>query len=321
MASPKTITFFILEGFQSLDLFGPLEAYAAAHELSGCAYRWQVASFNEEPVKTESGIEVLPTVSVQNVMAPGTVIFVGGFGPRTIALSEAQCNQLISLCVSSNRIASICTGSFLAAALGVLDSKSVATHWRHADEMTSRFPSVNVDPDRLFIKDGAVWSSAGVTAGIDMALAMITEDYGLTVSASVARQLVVYLRRKGNQAQFSEPLIAQSYQTGRLSHVMTWIVDNLNTEINVRVLAREAGMSQRNFSRVFRERLGISPAQYVEHMRLDKARTLLDSDVSSIHHVASAVGFSNSDSFRRAFERRFAISPKSYRARFGNIGV
>jgi len=175
---------------------------------------------------------------------------------------------------------------------------------------------LTVDSNALFVKDGKYWSSAGITAGIDMALAMIAEDCGTAVSASVARQLVVYIRRPGNQAQFSEPLIAQSGSVSRFSDVLIWVAENLDKSIDVEKLAKVAGMSGRHFARLFRQETGNTPARYVEQIRLDHARTLLGEGNGRIHQIALSVGFKNADSFRRAFERRFDVSPTIYREQF-----
>lgn len=320
MTSPHLLTFFVFDGIQALDLFGPLEAFAAAQELNGDCYKWQIASFDKRPIATESGTAILPDIDVAEVMQTDTVIFPGGSGARGLALHDSQLQLLLRIANNAQRIAAVCTGSFIAAKLGIADNYRLATHWRHSDELSSEFRSVQVDNNALFVKDDKIWSSAGITAGIDMALAMIAEDHGSVLSTSVARQLVVYARRPGNQTQFSEPLKAQTGATGRLSDVLIWIADNLSNPMNVEKLAGKAKMSPRHFARQFKSSIGVSPGQYVEHLRLDKARMLLGEGNALVHQIALAVGFSNPDSFRRAFERRFAVSPTQYRQQFGVSG-
>ncbi len=320
MTNQHLLTFFAFDGFQSLDLFGPLEAFAAAQELKGECYQWQIAGFDNQPLRTESGTIILPDIDIADVAQTGTLIFPGGSGARSIVLDQSQQELLRRVASKAQRIAAVCTGSFIVAQLGIANNRRVATHWRHGDELSRKYGSLKVDKNALFVKEENLWSSAGITAGIDMALAMIAEDHGSVLSTSVARQLVVYARRPGNQRQFSEPLIAQIGATGRLSDVLVWIVDNLNDHIDVEKLATKAGMSSRHFARLFKKSIGTTPAQYVEHLRLDKARMLLVEGSGLVHQIALAVGFSNPDSFRRAFERCFAVSPTLYRQQFGVSG-
>lgn len=320
MTNSHLVTFFAFDGIQALDLFGPLEAFASAQELKGECYNWQIASFNKQPIETESGTTILPDIDVLDVAQSGTLVLPGGIGARRIKFNKPQCERLRSVAENAERIAAVCTGSFIAAKLGIADDRSVATHWRHGDELASKFGSIQVDNNALFVKDGKLWSSAGITAGIDMVLAMIAEDHGSVLSTSVARQLVVYARRPGNQTQFSEPLVAETGATGRLSDVLVWIADNLSNQMSVEQLATKAGMSPRHFARQFKNSIGTTPAQYIEHLRLDKARMLLGEGRGLVHQIATAVGFSNPDSFRRAFERRFAVSPTLYRQQFGVPG-
>ena len=313
------VTFIVMDDIQVLDLFGPLEAFAAANELSSSQYHWQIAAPDSSACKTESGTKILPDQKWRSVLKTDTLIFVGGKGPRTAEFSKSDRSHLRNLAKGAARVASVCTGTFVMARLGLIEAKKVTTHWRYTVELQEKFPHLTVDSNALFVKDGNYWSSAGITAGIDMALAMITEDCGAAISASVARQLVVYLRRPGNQAQFSEPLIAQSGSVGRFSDVLAWVAENLDRSINVETLANVAGMSSRHFARLFRQETGKTPAQYVEQMRLDHARTLLGEGNGRIHKIALSVGFKNPDSFRRAFERRFALSPTIYREQFSSM--
>ncbi len=316
MADTRRIVFFIVDGFQPLDLFGPLEAFAAANDLSCPRYELQIAGFTAGPALTETGTKVVVDVPIDTIATLDTLVLVGGTGPRQLTLNGAQKAELRRLSTAARRTAAVCTGSFILAQLGLADGCRVTTHWRHAAELAQLHGSLTVDPGAIFTRDGPIWSSAGITAGIDMALAMIAEDAGPAASAGVARQLVVYMRRPGNQMQFSESLLAQSGTTGRLADVIAWIADNLASPIDVESLAARASMSPRQFARVFRKATGASPAQFVERLRVDQARALLAESQVRISDVAAAVGFRNVDTFRRAFERRLAISPSTYRAQF-----
>lgn len=316
MERNRRIVFFIVDGFQPLDLFGPLEAFAAASALADRAYGLTVAAPCAGTVTTESRVGVLANTAIDEAGPCDTLLIVGGAGPREYRPSPGEKRALDALARSSRRVGSICTGAFLLCELGLGRSRRVATHWRHAEELRSRACGADVDAGALFVKDGTVWTSAGITAGIDMALAMIAEDAGPAVSAAVARQLVVYLRRPGDQAQFSEPLEAQAGDAGRLAAVIDWAVDHLDECVSVETLAERASMSPRHFGRLFRANMASTPARFIERLRLDRARAMLGDGNARISMVAAAVGFDNPDSFRRAFERRFAVSPSEYRARF-----
>jgi transcriptional regulator GlxA family with amidase domain len=199
---------------------------------------------------------------------------------------------------------------------GLLDGRRVTTHWRFADDVAARFPALKVDRNALFIRDGAFYTSAGITAGIDLALALIEEDHGAHIALSVARELVVYLKRPGGQEQYSEPLQFQVQSSDRLSDLIPWISSHLRRDLSVEILARRANLCVRHFSRRFRKVFGLPPAEFVQNVRLDEARQRLSSRNNSVRIIADSVGFSSADSFRRAFERRFGVSPTTYRGRF-----
>jgi len=313
----QKIIFLITDDFQPLDLFGPLEAFSTAKAVSFCDYEWAVASFSLEPVMSESGIKIMPDIRLCDVRDCDTLVLCGGQGARTTDLEKNQITLLRQVSEKCSRIVSICTGAFIMSQIGLTEGRRVATHWRYSDELAEHYPTAQVDPDALFVKDGKFWSSAGVTAGIDLALALIAEDYGNAISAAVARQLVVYMRRTGDQAQFSEPLFAQSNTSERLAPLLEWMTNNLSKPLSVQDLAERANISPRQFSRIFQKNLKLSPARYVEYLRLDKARLMLLQEKSRIDEVAKAVGFSNPDSFRRAFERRFSVAPTLYQKQFG----
>lgn len=316
MTQSRHIVFFIADGINTVDLFGPLEAFAAAAEMLPGSYSWQLAGPAAAAIRSATGVIIQPDCAIGDAKKADTLIIPGGAGPRTLIPSPDLAGDIRKAGEKARRVASVCTGTFLLARSGLAGDNRVTTHWSHVAGFRNQFPEIPLDPDPLFIQDGKVWSSAGVTAGIDMAMAMIADDVGATIAAAVARELVVYLRRPGNQAQYSEPLHAQSLDAGRLSGVIAWIAENLSATLDIETLAERAGMSPRHFTRVFRQSLGISPAQYVERMRLDEARMMLGSGHGRISQVAAAVGFANPDSFRRAFERQFGIAPSVWRDRF-----
>jgi transcriptional regulator GlxA family with amidase domain len=214
------------------------------------------------------------------------------------------------------RIASVCTGIYGLAPTGLLDGRRVTTHWRFADDVIARFPALKLDRNALFIRDGAFYTSAGITAGIDLAMALIEEDHGVQIALSVARELVVYLKRPGGQEQYSEPLQFQVQSSDRLADLIPWIRSHLRQDLSVEILAARANLCVRHFSRRFRKVFGLPPAEFVQNVRLDEARQRLSSRNNSVRMIADSVGFTSADSFRRAFERRFGISPTAYRGRF-----
>jgi transcriptional regulator GlxA family with amidase domain len=216
----------------------------------------------------------------------------------------------------SRRHGSVCTGAFFLGAAGLLDGLNVTTHWRHAAEPAERFPAAKVTSDHIFVQDGSLWTSAGVTSGIDLALKLVEDDHGRDLALSVARRLVVFLKRPGGQSQFSAHLAAQIATEGRIQVVQHWILDHLPLELTAKTLASRAGMSLRNFERVFQREAGMTPADFVEVARVDSARRLLEDTDKPLQRVASISGFVNPDTMRRAFLRRIGISPSEYRERF-----
>jgi transcriptional regulator GlxA family with amidase domain len=248
-------------------------------------------------------------------LRPDTLIIPGGRGARTLQLSGLQRKLLVGLARRSRRLVSVCTGAFLAAEL-TEGSHRIATHWKYADELRARFPSLQVDADVLYVHDGNLWSSAGVTAAIDLALKLIAEDLGERVSIACARQLVVHYRRAGDQAQFSEPLQLQQRTAGKFGDLLTWMLANPQSDHSVAALSERASTSPRHLTRRFMQAFGEPPARFAERLRLDHARTLLMQGLR-IEAISRAVGFRSADAFRRAFERRFSVSPSTYCQRFG----
>jgi transcriptional regulator GlxA family with amidase domain len=214
------------------------------------------------------------------------------------------------------RVASICTGAFVLAAAGLLDGRRATTHWASCRSLAERHPRVEVDPDPIFVRDGDVWTSAGVTAGLDLALALVEEDLGRRVALEVARWLVVFLQRPGGQSQFSAPLVAQAAQRRPLRDLQAWVAEHLGEDLTVARLAERVAMSERTFSRAFRRETGITPAVWVEGLRVERARMALEDSDAGVHVVARACGFGSVETLRRAFHRRLGVGPAAYRSRF-----
>lgn len=312
------IVFLALDDFQSLDLFGPLEVFATSRNLMSCPYECRIASFSYDPVRSVAGTRILPDITLTKKTPVDTLVLCGGRGPRTTTLSTRQKSVLDHLCGKATRVVSICTGAFLLAQLDVTSGKRVATHWQNTDELTRIHPDLEVEDNALFVQDGKVWSTAGVTAGIDLALALVGKDHGPTIAASVAQYLVVYMRRPGGQAQFSKPLSIQAGDSGRIAPLLDWLSDNLASPLHVNDMAERLGLSPRQFNRIFQRTIGMPPAKFLEQMRLDRARILLSEQKSRIDDVAKLVGYRSTDSFRRAFERKFLVAPSHYQQQFSS---
>jgi len=308
----------------ALDLVGPLDVFATANDLieakftgrSRPAYELVVLGLSKRAFAAESGVTFLPQVSLAKAPALDTLIVPGGCGLRepgplrTVSLWLRQHQRGI------RRIASVCTGIYALAEAGLLDGCTATTHWRHAEVFAARYPAVEIDADAIFIKQGRLYTSAGITAGIDLALALVEEDHGPTLSLAVARELVVYLKRAGGQRQFSERLSFQAATGGRLAELCAWMIEHLADDLTIERLAERIGISARQLGRRFKLTLGMPPAAYVERLRTEEAAQRLLAGEASIEQIAEAVGFRSADVFRRAFERRFGIAPAQFRARF-----
>jgi transcriptional regulator GlxA family with amidase domain len=244
-----------------------------------------------------------------------TLVVAGGPGARTAVDDAALLDWVARASRKAKRTTSVCTGAYLLAAAGLLDNRRATTHWAYCDGLAA-YDKVDVDPDPVFIHDGDVWTSAGVTAGMDLALALVEEDLGPDVALAVARLLVVFLKRPGGQSQFSGALAAQQATRPALRELQGWISGHLDEDLSVPALARRASMSERSFTRAFRREVGQTPAAYVEALRVEHARTLLEDGAGSLDAVARSAGFASAEVLRRAFHRRVGVSPADYRARF-----
>jgi transcriptional regulator GlxA family with amidase domain len=245
-----------------------------------------------------------------------TLVVAGGAGARAAIEDAAVVDWIARASRRARRTVSVCTGAYLLAAAGLLDGRRATTHWQFCDDFAARFPAVEIDPDPVFIREDNVWTSAGVTAGMDLSLALVEQDLGAEVALAVARLLVVFLKRPGGQAQFSGALSAQQASIPALRELQAWIAGHLTEDLSVPALAARADMTERSFARAFRREVGQTPAAYVEALRIERARALLEDGAPSLETVAHQTGFNSPEVLRRAFQRRVGVSPAAYRERF-----
>lgn len=309
------------DGVMALDLVGPIDAFSSAvvEEADGGArpgYEILVIGLTPKPFVSESGIIFQPHVTLKNAPALDTLLIPGGRGLRIPKTQAAVAEWVQARAGTFRRIATVCTGIYGLAPTGLLDGRTVTTHWRFARDLGQRFPRLNIDANALFCKDGPFYTGAGITSGIDLSLALIEEDYGPSVALAVARELVVYVKRSGGQEQYSEPLKFQTRSKDRFGDLAAWMLGHLEQDLSVETLAQRARLCPRHFSRRFKDAFGAPPARFVEDLRLGAARDRLCLADQSIASVARSVGFASPDAFRRAFERRFGINPSSFRHRF-----
>jgi transcriptional regulator GlxA family with amidase domain len=321
MAPPKRIGFLGFPQLTALDLVGPMESFATVLVGDGIprsGYEVLIIGVQGQTFESESGITIKAHRTLETAPPLDTVMIPGGAGLRERKINAKVCKWICDRADQIRRIASVCTGIYGLAPTGLLDGRKVTTHWRFAEDVARRFPKLQVVPNALFLKDGRFYTSAGITAGIDLALAMIEEDYGSTIALKVARDLVMYLKRPGGQEQYSAPLQFQTLSIGPFERLVPWMLEHLNDDLSVDALAQHASLSPRQFTRRFKQVFGRTPASFVGTLRLDEARSRLGTPEHSIETVANSVGFKSADVFRRAFERRFLITPRAYRGRFEN---
>ncbi|MET4637217.1 GlxA family transcriptional regulator [Mycetocola sp. 2940] len=303
---------------QILDVSGPMEVFSTASRfLPIPLYRTQVVSARGGAVLSTSGMEFM-TTAIADIVGPiDTLVVAGGRDIHEASQDEHLVNHIGRLAANSRRVTSVCSGAFLLAAAGLLDGRRATTHWADCELLASDYPLVAVEPDAIYVHDAHVWTSAGVTAGIDLALALVADDHGRRAAVDVARQLVVYLRRSGGQAQFSAVLAAQSSDHEPVRDVLTWLTDNLTADLSIPALAMRANLSDRQFSRVFKAEVGITPAEHVEAVRLEAACRLLETTSKSMEQIATVCGFGVPETMNRAFRRRLNTTPSEHRQHFG----
>jgi transcriptional regulator GlxA family with amidase domain len=319
---PRRVVILAFPGVQPLDVIGPSEVFAGADTLAGGGeYTVEVVAKDSGPIATRgTGYSLLPKMTTASCRGPiDTLVVGGGVGVRAAEDDQALIRWIRSAARRSRRVTSVCSGSFLLARAGLLEGKTVTTHWASTAELARRHPELTVDPKPIFVRDGNVWTSAGVTSGMDLSLALVDEDLGREIAIEVARWLVLFLQRPGGQSQFSTHLSAQLAERRPLRDLQSWIADNLDADLRVETLADRAAMSPRNFARFFRREIGMTPAAYVEELRVERARQLLEDSADPVELISARCGFGTPETMRRAFGRRVGVPPAQYRARFRRV--
>lgn len=300
----------LFPGFQILDAAGPIGAFEIASRHAPGAYTLRTAATTAGLVPSSAGV-AMPAEALSRRAKVDTFIVVGGDGTRQAINDQILIRAIKAVPARARRVASVCSGALLLAQAGLLDGKRATTHWRRAPQMAQMFPKVRVEADCIHIKDGAVWTSAGITAGIDLALAMIAEDLGEDVAASVAREMVVYAKRPGGQAQHSA-LLELDHGASKFAKLNTWMREHLSEDLSVERLASQAAMSARNFARAYAAETGVTPAKAVERLRAETARAAL-AQGGAIQDIARQTGFGDPERMRRAFVRLYGAPPAAMR--------
>jgi transcriptional regulator GlxA family with amidase domain len=317
MSTVRRILVLAVEGCHSLDVLGPVEVFTHATRALPGTYRIDVVGpTTDGAVTMENGLRLGVAPLPERPPRHDTLVVAGGDGARAAVDDQALVGWIRRASRRARRTVSVCTGAYLLAAAGLLDQRRVTTHWAQSDELARTYERVEVDPDPIFIRDGNVWTSAGITAGIDLSLALVEEDLGPRAALAVARELVVFLKRPGGQSQFSSALSVQQAARPELRELQAWIAGHLEKPLTVPVLAERALMSERSFARAFHREVGQTPAAYVEALRIERARDLLEDGAPSLEAVAQATGFAGTEVLRRAFHRHVGVSPAEYRERF-----
>ena len=312
--SRRQVVILAFPDVQSLDVTGPLEVFGGARTLIE-------ASGRADPAYDVLVLEIVPHGDFDDTPARlDTLLVAGGYGSHEASVDPATIEWVTRTSACARRTASVCTGAFILASAGLLDGRRATTHWASASELARIYPAIRVDPEPIFLRDGDMWTSAGVTAGMDLALALVEEDLDRGAALTIARHLVMFLRRPGNQAQFSATLAAQEPAREPLREVRRHIQENLAGELSVEALAEHAHMSPRHFARSFRAETGVTPARYVESVRLEAARRELEDTAEPVAAVASACGFGTPETLRRSFLRALGVGPAEYRRRFHPSG-
>jgi transcriptional regulator GlxA family with amidase domain len=322
-SKPRRIVMVAYPGVQPLDVVGPAEVFAAADQLAGGRnYEIELVARTKGPITTRhGGYGIAPAKTLKECRgAIDTLLIAGGFGVHEAEEDKELVTWVRRAAGRSTRIASVCSGTFLLAAAGLLGDRRVTTHWASCPELARRYPDITVDPDPIFVRDESgdkeLWTSAGVTSGMDLALALVEEDLGPEIAREAARWLVVFLQRPGGQSQFSTHIEAPPARREPIRELQGWMADNLTADLRVETLADRTAMSPRNFARAFRRETGFTPAVYVEQLRVEAARNQLERGPDPVEVVAEACGFGTPETMRRAFARRVGVPPADYRARF-----
>lgn len=309
----------LFPGFQLLDIAGPRDAFAEVRILSGgeAEYEMLTIGTTRGSVLSSSGLTIMPDRTIFDPCPHfDTVIIPGGLGVFNVLEDTTLADWLSAQWKTARRMAAICNGVFALGAAGLIDRKTVTTHWMDAANLASMFPQARVEPDQIYVKEDRLYTTAGVTAGIDLSLVMIEEDFGRKMALDVAKYLIVYVRRAGGQSQFSPLLETQASADSQVQSIQQYLLDNLHLDHTLASVAERAHMSPRNLSRVFSKECGISLMSFVNDARIDSARRYLESTALGMREIAERCGFENADALRRTFSRRLQISPVEYRSRF-----
>jgi transcriptional regulator GlxA family with amidase domain len=315
---PRPIVLVVFPDLQGLDLLGPAEVFAAANqEVGRVVYRTRLVASQPGPVSTTSGVTIVADEAIAAVEGPvDTLMVVGGDGTYQAVADEHLVEHVARLARDARRVTSVCSGAFVLARAGLLDGRRATTHWRACDLLARSFPKVQVEPDPIYVRDGNVYTSAGVTAGMDLALALVEDDLGRDVALAIARRMVLFLRRPANQSQFSAPLQAQVAERDGIRQAQHLVAEHPEGDCSVAALARVAMMSERNFARCFTAEVGLTPARYVERVRVETARRMLEDTDDGVEAIAAAAGFGTAETMRRTFLRLLRTNPTEYRRRF-----
>jgi transcriptional regulator GlxA family with amidase domain len=301
----------IFPDFQLLDAAGPISVFEIAGRYAGPAPKIRVLAAEPGPIRSSSGVEMVAR-GLKSAAAISTLIVAGGDGVEAAARCDKTLAFVRALARRGVRVASVCSGAFMLAEAGLLDGRRATTHWQRTRQFLATYPNVKLEPDRIFVRDGQIWSSAGISAGIDLALALAAEDFGEEIAQKTARQLVLYHRRSGGQSQFSS-LLELKAPSGRFGPLLSWAREHLDMPLTVEDLAEQAGMSSRHFARAFIAETGTTPSKAVERLRIEVARQRVQSGSEAIERVAQSTGFRDPERMRRAFIRAFGQPPQSLR--------
>ena len=320
----RHIAILAYPGANCIDVVGPLQVFSSAsitmhedHPSPACTYVNEVLGPRAGPLRMSAGFDLIAARGIDQVSGGiDTLLVAGGQGHADMVHEKRLLDWLRRMAPRVRRFGSICTGAFVLAAAGLLDGRRATTHWRHCTRLADEYPGVTVEPDALHIHDGDVYTSAGVTAGIDLALALVEEDCGRRMALTTARDIVAFLKRPGGQSQFSTHLAAQTSEETPLGDLQDWILGNLGANLSVDALAERAAMSPRTFARTFVTETGTTPAKFVERARIDAARRALEDSTDPVTVIADRCGFGHAENMRRVFQRQLNVAPQDYRRRF-----
>jgi len=318
------IAILTVPSVQMLDVAGPMDVFSEANTQLGVpdAYTLKIVALSADPVTALNGTRFLPDLTIESSLEGFDTLLVAGTpGIRDYENHPALIDWIVREARHVRRIGSVCTGAFILAHAGLLNGCRATTHWGFAPRLATTFPEIDVDWNKIYVKDGPVYSSAGVTASMDLALGLVEEDHGRSTALAVAKQLILFLKRPGGQSQFSVHLETQVAEIGPIRDIHEWILEHISGDLSVEALAERAGMSSRNFARLFKRETNMTPGDYVEATRVDVARRMIEEGGVPLKKVASLCGFADQNGLRRAFMRRIKVTPVEYRQRFRPAGV